>query len=86
MLKVHRNPFFCLGGMQGFSPINTLIPLEQKDSWRPNKLTSCPFLALTGRKGALLRSVGRDEVEWSNIPNHKCVLETLCHVKVALRA
>ena len=88
MLKVHRNPSPSLGDMQGLSLIKAIMPSEQKDSQSPNQFTSCPFLTLTQSKaaGALLFGVGRNEVEWSNTPNHTHVLETFLNVKVALRA
>lgn len=88
ILKVDRNPSPSLRRIEGLSLINTIMSLEQKDSRSPNPVTSCPFLTLTQRKaaGALLLRVGRNEVEWSNIPNHKSVLETFLHVKVALGA
>lgn len=88
MLKVHRSTSSCLRRMQELSPINTIMPLGQKDRWTPNQFTSCPFLTLPHRKDshALLFRVGRNEVKWSTISNHKCVLKTFCHVMVALRA
>lgn len=86
MLKVHRNLSSSLEAMQSLSLLNDIMPSEQKDRWSPNQLTSCPFLTLIQRKadGALTFRAGRNGVEWSNIPNYTCVLQTFFRVKVAL--
>jgi len=62
---VHRNPSSPLKGIQGFSLINAIMPVEKKDSQSANQFTSCLFLTLAQRKaaGALLCRVGRNEVE-----------------------
>lgn len=81
IFKVHRNPSLFLEGMQDLFLINLITPLEQKGRRSLNWFTSCPFLTLTQRKatGALFCRVDRNEVEWSNIPKHKCVLDIFFH-------
>lgn len=85
ILKVHRSASSCLRRMQELSLINTIVPLEQRqmDS-KPVYLSSTPYSNSKDSHAVLFR-VGRNEVKWSTKAKLKCVLETFCHVKVALR-